>query len=748
MASSGSFNTTAYSGRYLQFSWSVTSQSIANNTTNISWTVKGAGGDSTWYNTRNIKVTIAGETVYHFPQSEGKIQLKNGTVVASGTYTFVHNDDGTKSFTAYAEAGIYKYAVNCTGSATFTLDTIARASQPSLITYPENTQDVGEFGDTIRIYMNRKSSAFTHKVRYAFGSLTGTCVDADTGKAATAVTTDFKWEIPESFMSLIPNSTTGSGTIYVDTYNGSTLVGTKYSGFTAKVPDNIKPYVDGDLEDIMGIDDIYGSPVQGLSKIKVTMSVMTSYSSPIKQYSISIDGNKYSASTVTTGFLVKAGTSPVTITVTDGRGRSGSWSYNMTVQAYTPPKVTSLTVHRSTNMGAEDDQGEYVKVTWSAVVSRMDGKNTCEYVVKYKKSSETDWTSISQSIYTNSNYAPLATTMFPADGNSSYDVMVTATDRHGTASRSTSVSTAFTLFNCHPSGTGFRFGGVAEDENLLRSSLDAKFDKDVITLGNQYSFASDVSAETYGYVRMAEITIKGTDVFFPIVFELIRRGKNTPMKVSILFSSATTTKPSLQTIWYEGSNYHAYVSETSDSVWGFYVQKESPYDVITVSRWYTNEAMKDKVSVVFKGDWVSSVPLGLNGYYHATAAVLDSMKSYTKTTATLTSDFKAYGDKTANKPWYRNSPMGLVEIGGIISPTAADNAVGSHTIVPIFTLPTGCRPALEFYQLQQGSQQSIWQLSVGADGTVGASRYRNGSTLANPGTSAWMPFHATFIADQ
>ena len=748
MASSGSFNTTAYSGRYLQFSWSVTSQSIANNTTNISWTVKGAGGDSTWYNTRNIKVTIAGETVYHFPQSEGKIQLKNGTVVASGTYTFVHNDDGTKSFTAYAEAGIYKYAVNCTGSATFTLETIARASQPSLITYPENTQDVGEFGDIISIHMNRKSSAFTHKVRYAFGSLSGTCVDADTGKAATAVGTGFKWKIPETFMNQIPSSTTGSGTIYVDTYNGSTLVGTKYSGFTARVPDSVKPYVGCVLEDITGIDDIYGSPVQGLSKIKATVNAMTSYGSPIKRYEISVDGTRYSSQTITTETLTKAGTIPVGVRVIDQRSRLATWLYDMTVQAYTPPKVTSLTVHRSTNMGVEDDQGEYVKVTWSAVVSSMDRKNTCEYVVKYKKSSETDWTSISQAIYTNSNYAPLATTVFPADGNSSYDVMVTATDRHGTASRSTSVSTAFTLFNCHPSGTGWRFGGVAEDENLLRSSLDAKFDKELVTLGNQYSFASGVTADSSGYYRMAEITIKGTDACFPIVFELIRRGENTPMKVSVLFSSVTTTKPSLQTIWYEGSNYNAYVSETSDSVWGFYVAKWSPYDVITVSRWYTSESMRDKVSVVFKGDWVSSVPLGLNGYYHATAAVLDSAKSYTKTYATITSDFKAYGDKSANRPWYRNSPMGLVEIGGIISPTAADNAIGSHTIVNIFTLPVGCRPALEFYQLQQGSSQAIWQLSVGTDGTVGASRYRNGSTLATPGTTTWMPFHATFIADQ
>lgn len=475
MASSGSFNTTAYSGRYLQFSWSETAQSITNNTTTISWTLKGAGGDSTWYNTRNIKVTIEGKTVYEFPESKGKIQLSNGTVVASGSYTFTHNDNGTKSFTAYAEAGIYQYAVNCKGSATFTLDTIARASQPSLITYPESTQNVGYFGDTISIHMNRKSSAFTHRVRYAFGSVSGTCVDADTGKAATAATTGIRWKIPDTLMGYIPNSTTGSGTIYVDTYNGSTLIGTKYSGFTARVPDSVKPSVWCDLEDVTGIYDIYGSYVQGLSKIKVTVNAMTAYGSPINKYSCVIDGTKYMSQTVTTGTLTNAGTVRVAAGAIDKRSRLGTWEDDITVLAYTPPKITSLSVHRCGMMGMEDEHGEYAKVNFTAAVSSMDKKNTCEYVVKYKKSSETTWTSIPQTIYTNSNYAPTASVVFAADGNSSYDVMVTATDRHGTASRSTSVSTAFTMMNWHTSGTGMAFGKVAEQENTMEIALDVEF---------------------------------------------------------------------------------------------------------------------------------------------------------------------------------------------------------------------------------------------------------------------------------
>ena len=103
MASSGSFNTNAYSSRYLTFSWSVQSQSIANNTTTISWSLKGAGGGSTYYKSGNFKVVINGSVVY---SSATRIELRNGTTVASGTFTMSHDNNGNKTFSASAEAGI------------------------------------------------------------------------------------------------------------------------------------------------------------------------------------------------------------------------------------------------------------------------------------------------------------------------------------------------------------------------------------------------------------------------------------------------------------------------------------------------------------------------------------------------------------------------------------------------------------------------------------------------------------------
>jgi hypothetical protein len=125
MALSGTLNTNAYQGRYVQFSWTAT-QDIAKNQSTIKWTLKGAGtGSSGWYEAAPFYVSIAGTKVY---ESSNRIQLWNGTQVASGTTVINHDTDGSKDFTVNVKAAIYYYDYNCTGTDTFTLDDIPRAA--------------------------------------------------------------------------------------------------------------------------------------------------------------------------------------------------------------------------------------------------------------------------------------------------------------------------------------------------------------------------------------------------------------------------------------------------------------------------------------------------------------------------------------------------------------------------------------------------------------------------------------------
>lgn len=233
MASSGSFNTTAYSGRYLTFSWTLQSQNPANNTSTIAWTLKGAGGNSGYYISGNFKVVIAGETVY---SSADRIELYPNTVVASGTKVITHNTDGTKNFSASAEAGIYYVAVNCKGSGSWDLDYIPRTST---ISCPSTA-----IGSTARIAINRASTNFWHEVTYKFGSLSGNCGVSDT--------TYLNWTIPDSFYDEMGNYTSKSCTLTCYTYiNGSTtLVGTSTTNFLVTIDaDDSKPILVVDLYD-------------------------------------------------------------------------------------------------------------------------------------------------------------------------------------------------------------------------------------------------------------------------------------------------------------------------------------------------------------------------------------------------------------------------------------------------------------------------------------------------------------------
>lgn len=118
---SGNFDTNGYGGKHLNFSWSGT-QSIGDNYTDVAWTLKGAGG-SGYHMAGDFTVIIDGETVY---SSATRIQLFDGTVVASGTKRIYHNTNGTKSFSASVSASIYTFAVDKTGSGSWELNTIPR----------------------------------------------------------------------------------------------------------------------------------------------------------------------------------------------------------------------------------------------------------------------------------------------------------------------------------------------------------------------------------------------------------------------------------------------------------------------------------------------------------------------------------------------------------------------------------------------------------------------------------------------
>lgn len=567
-----------------------------------------------YYSPSTHKVTLSNADTWYSltEQNSGKAFPWKSSPIAHDsegnktvTISIVNNPAGNNisSIQLYRTSDASIRTFGATQSTNVLLTHIARASQPSLVTWPETTQNVGDFGEEFSIHMNAASQDFRHTVRYEYGDRSGTI--------ATNVVNGTTWTVPLSFMNDIPNATSASGLIYVDTYSNGTKIGTKYTGFTVSVPASVKPSCSVTLDDTTGNDTIYGSPIQGLSKIKVTATPTLAYSSPIASYSISIDGVKYSSQTATTGFLTKGGDSVVTVTVKDKRGRTSEpWEYTMKVQEYNKPSISYLSVHRCDADGNEDDQGDFVSVNFSASIYPLKNLNTAKYVLKYKKTSETSWTSVNlplANVYT----AEDESHVFEADAESSYDVQLEATDKHNSTSRATSVSTAFTLIDYHNSGTGIRFGGIADAHKTFRNDLKFRQTE------NSYCFYSEGTPGVKGYVAIAKIEITHMNANAPITFCLTRRNANAPMTVHVRFENISATNPGLDRIIYEGENYGAFLWQESESVWILYVEKTSQNDPITLQRWTTSMFMDGRILVSFPGGQVETLP---TPFYRATPA--------------------------------------------------------------------------------------------------------------------------------
>lgn len=457
----------AYRGWTYLIEWSA-EQSVANNYSEITCVHQLVcdSGYSLYIGERDNSCTVDGEKKAF---TSPAISTGGGTTHTLGTTKHVvkHNADGTKSCTVsgyfYLQAtlaGTYKEYIAASG--TITLDTIPRASS---LTAANGTLDTEQ-----TLTINRAATSFKHRLTYKCGDVAGYIA----GSTTTYTTeTSIKWTPP---IGLAHENTTGTSvsiqlTLYTYASDG-THVGTVTKTITCAIPTSVKPSVTIAWQDLSGAAGLYGSPVQGISRLQISLTEQTSYSSPIASRTITANGAKYNAEEATTEALTSAGSQKIAATIKDQRGRSGSNSVTLNVLAYEGPVISKLTVHRCDEDGTENDQGDFIQVIFSAAITSLNSKNSAAYKLRYKVSTAADYTEVSLTALAKTYIVTDHAHIFKADGNNSYDVEIVATDNHGTAARATSASTAFTLMNWHPSGTGMAIGKVAEMEDAVEIALD------------------------------------------------------------------------------------------------------------------------------------------------------------------------------------------------------------------------------------------------------------------------------------
>ena len=310
---------------------------VANNRSYISTELWILGSSYSAYNV-DCNVTGGGGYTNSHLTANGWVQL------VSGGFWAPHNADGTGSATvgSYYSSG---YGNMPYGEFTLSLTKIARASQPSINTYPNNSPDITA-GVACTIHMNKHAN-FTHKVSYLFGNKTAVI--------ATGVVDNCSWTPPTYLLDQIKDATVGVGLISVETYSGSTKIGeTKGCNFNLHLPSNSEPTIGAITltEQHAGVKAKNSKvTVQQISKKLVSVPVSAKYSASIK--TVSCDGVTLTNNNGTfTGYISNKSNGTYTVTATDSRGLQSSNTVTQPFYEYAKPFITA-TLKRKSETSAE-----------------------------------------------------------------------------------------------------------------------------------------------------------------------------------------------------------------------------------------------------------------------------------------------------------------------------------------------------------------------------------------------------------
>lgn len=465
MVSNGFFHTNGYEVRYLTFEWSVASQHVDTNKTVINWTLRGNGANPTiWYMSGNFKLVIEGSTVY---QSATRIQLTGTRQVASGQFTIVHHEDGTKCFSASVEAGIYYYAVNTRGSGTWDLPTIARATQPTV------DKTTIQFGDYLTIHCPRASHQFIHTVQIGVDN------KLDFTTVGTNVATSYRWVLPKNWARYLTHST-DKLRVRVLTYANGQHIGTKEVSplITVTPTHDMSPVVSITLADANHFYNTYGGFVKGQSKIKAAVSETLYEQAIVTSRSLELNGITYQSHEQTSEVITTT-SQTVKARVVDSRGLVGTHQVTPIIYDWYAPKITVAKANRCQQNGTLDETGNFIKLEYACAVAPVNQKNTktLSYGCRIQGTSHIQMKPLAMP-----KYAKQGQLIIPVSGEQSWEVVLQVSDAFTTSKVSLLVGTAFVLLDFHRSGKGIGVGKVSEHSKRLELSpqWDIGYKNDVI----------------------------------------------------------------------------------------------------------------------------------------------------------------------------------------------------------------------------------------------------------------------------
>lgn len=398
---------------------------------------------------------------YKFPSTATAVQIWSST---SKTYSYTFPTSLAASITdAVSGTGTItvqtKNGTASVGTATATLTlSIPRASIGNISATMGTAKTI-----TINNY---GMSSLEYKITYSFGSSSGTVTNRT---SSTSVSFTF----PTSLVSEIPNASSGTGTLTITTYNGTSTIGTRTSTLTLTAQASAVPSATftTTIVNTSSTIDAWGIAVQGYSSISASVTGTGYNGSTIKQMSLSGTGINVTQTYSTTSATLTAssgvlssvtGDQTYSASVVDSRGRSASISsQTITIWQYNLPTLDNVSILRCTSAGVIDPTGNYVKPTYTAGYSSLDGNNTATISLQYRELGASSWSTYSGTV--TSGTAITLPGQEGVDVSKTYEMRLSIRDALNTVySTLVSVPSARRVLNVNPTGDSLAVGGFAD----------------------------------------------------------------------------------------------------------------------------------------------------------------------------------------------------------------------------------------------------------------------------------------------
>lgn len=458
-----------------------------------------------------------------------------------------------------------------------TIPTIPRATTPTL------SAGTVAVGSAVTINLPRASSSFTHNVTYRFGNATGT-INSNAG-------TSCSWTPPVSLAQQIKTSTSGIGTITVQTKNGSTVIGTKTVNITLTVPASVVPTISAHtaVEATANLASKFGALVQSKSTLKVTTTAAGAQGSTITAYKTEVDGRSYTGSPCTTAALSRSGTVAVKTTVTDSRGRTASHTVNVTVIAYSPPGIATSAVARTS------DEATTGKFDYSYSISPVGNKNDKSFAIQYLNGST--WTDITRLSTDYSKTGSVTSgAIFGVDATTR--VRFVAKDYFSEVVIEREVGPTFTLMNLGAGGKSLAIGRVSDNEGTYQCAL-----------AQTHAHRTSASG-TNGYLKILQLVVTATAWNYGgIEFKYHCGAVGTSWfdTGKIVINGGSTTDPTPAIVMCSNPDNPIYLHKASANTWDVYVAKIGSehafvFDVV--------QFRANRIKWSFQNQQVASLPSG------------------------------------------------------------------------------------------------------------------------------------------